>query len=207
MSIEFDLKTIERKVNYAAYQDGLMEILLGVFLIFFGGSLTVGTTIIPFIVIAIFFGKPILNRIKNKWIYPRAGYVKLPQEDDVDTRGIGIAALVFVILLLGSLGVSLYILGIEAGMSFWRSYILPPSTGFMLAIGPFWLGQTYSLVRGYLYAALFIISGILIPISGFASGYEAVGLICTFVGTIIMVAGIFMFTRFLKRYPPQTEGA
>ena len=81
------------------------------------------------------------------------------------------------------------------------TYILPPCTGFMMAIGPFWLGQTYGLVRGYVFASIFLLSGIAMPVFGIASGYEAVGLLCTIVGLITLTVGVIMFARFLRKYP------
>ena len=38
MSTMIDLKQIERRANYAAFQDGLMEIAMGLFQFFFGGG-------------------------------------------------------------------------------------------------------------------------------------------------------------------------
>jgi len=202
MSMKIDLKEIERRANYAAFQDGLMEILMGLVLFFFGGAMASKGTLTPLIVFAIFFANPVLKRVKERFIFPRVGYVKLPQEEQTDTKGIGIAALVFVIFLLASLGISIWIMGADAGSDFWMTYILPPFTGLMMAIGPFWLGQTYGLVRGYVFAAIFLILGIVIPVFGFASGYDAVGLICTIQGIIILITGIIMFARFLRKYPP-----
>jgi hypothetical protein len=201
MTVKIDLKEIERRANHAAFQDGLMEIFMGLFLIFFGGGISTKGTIVPFIVFTIFFANPILKRIKERYIYPRVGYVKLPQEEDTDTKGIGIAAVIFIVFLLSSLGFTIWIMGTDAGMDFWKTYILPPSTGFMMAIGPFWLGQTYGLVRGYIFALLFLLLGIVMPVFGIASGYEAVGLICTIVGVIILTTGIILFTRFLRIHP------
>jgi hypothetical protein len=201
MTVKIDLKEIERRANYAAFQDGLIEIFMGLFLVFFGGAMATKATIVPFIVFAIFFANPILKRIKERHIYPRVGYVKLPQEEDTDTKGIGIAAVLFIVFLLGSLGITIWIMGTDTGIDFWKTYILPPFTGFMMAIGPFWLGQTYGLVRGYIFALLFLVLGIVIPVFGVASGYVAVGLICTIVGVIILTTGIILFTRFLRIHP------
>ena len=140
-----------------------MEILMGLVLIFFGGVMASKGTLTPFIVFAIFFANPILKRVKERYIFPRVGYVKLPQEEQTDTKGIGIAALVFVIFLVASLGISIWIMGADSGREIWMTYVLPPFTGLMMAIGPFWLGQTYGLVRGYVFAAIFLILGIRCP--------------------------------------------
>ena len=201
MSANINIKEIERKATFAAFQDGLMEIFLGAFLFFFGGTLATNGTMAPFIVCAIIFANPALKRIKARYIYPRTGYVKLPQEDSDEAKGIGIATVIFIVFLLGSMGLTMWIMGNDAGKNFWMTYILPPSTGFMMAIGPFWLGQTYGLVRGYILAGLFLLSGIAMPVFKIASGYEAVGLMCTIIGLITLIVGGIMFTRFLRKYP------
>jgi hypothetical protein len=205
MSIKLDLKETERRANYAAFQDGLTEILMGLFLFFYGGTLA--TNILPvglvFILVAVFFGKPLTEGIKKRYIYPRTGYVKLTEDPHTTGKGIAISAVIMIVVLLGALGISIAVLGQKTGLDFFLTYIVPPASGFMLAIGPYWLGQTYGLRRGYLWAALFVLGGIAMPIFSIASGYEAVGLLCTLVGLLTLVTGTIMFVRFIRKYPPQ----
>ena len=199
MSTKLDLKEIEQRANYAAYQDGLMEIFMGMFLVIFGGALATNVGIaMPFIAFVILFAKPLMEGIKKRYIYPRAGYVKLPEDPNTSAKGIGIAVIAMIVTLLGAMGISMALLGQEPGLNFFLTYIVPPVTGFMLAIGPYWLGQTYGLVRGYIWAALFFLGGIAMPVFGIASGYEAVGLLCTVVGLIILVTGSIMFVQFIR---------
>jgi len=205
MSINLDLKEIERRANYAAFQDGLTEIFMGLFLFFYGGSLA--TRSLPagvvFILATVFFGKSMLERIKKRYIYPRTGYVKLPGDPHATGKGIAMSAVVMIVALLGAMAISMAIMGQELGLNFFLTYIVPPASGFMLAIGPYWLGQTYGLRRGYVWAVLFVLGGIAIPVFNIASGYEAVGLLCTVIGLITLVTGSFMFVQFIRRNPPQ----
>ena len=202
MTTKLNLKDIERRANYAAFQDGLMEIFMGLFLFFFGGALTtnpaVGTV---FVVVTIFFANRLIERIKRRYIYPRAGFVRLPPGPNTTGKGIAIAVIVFIVILLGAMAISMAILGQDAGLEFFLTYIVPPFSGFMLAIGPYWLGQTYGLLRGYLWAALFVLGGIAMPVFDIASGYAAVGIMCTIVGLLTLVTGSIMFTRFILKYP------
>lgn len=214
MSSDLDLKEIERRVEQSVFQDGLMEIMMGGFLLVFGASLATRAILIPFIsllviflsLLVIYLGNPLLERLKKRYIYPRIGYVKLRPEKEADPKGIAVAAILFVVILLGS-GLFSLAMGEERGWAFWFSYFLPASAGFMLAIGPFWLGETYGVRRGYVFAALFLLSGIAIPVLGIASGYEAVGLECLLVGVVSLISGVTMFTRFLRRYPVPAEGS
>jgi len=205
MNFQLDLQEVEKKANYAAYQDGLMEISIGLFLFFYGGTLATDTLTlgIVFIVIAIFFAKPVIERIKKHYIYPRTGYVKLPEDPHTTGKGIAISAVVMVVVLLGAMFISMAVLGQKPGLNFFLTFIVPPTAGFMLAIGPFWLGQTYGLVRGYVWAALFALGGIAIPLFNLSSGYQAVGLLCTIMGLLILATGTFMFASFLRKYPAE----
>ena len=166
MSINLDLKEIERRANYAAFQDGLTEMFMGLFLFFYGGSLATKSLPagIAFILVTVFFSRSLIERIKKRYIYPRTGYVKLPEDPHATAKGIGISAVIMIVVLLAVMGISMAVLGQNPGMNFFLTYIVPPASGFMLAIGPFWLGQTYGLKRGYFWAAFFIIGGIAIPV-------------------------------------------
>jgi hypothetical protein len=193
-------------VHQSVFQDGLMEIMMGGFLLVFGASLAMDMKWIPLIIslLVIFLGNPLLERAKKRYVYPRIGYVKLRPEKEADPKGIVVAAIVFVVILLGS-GLFSLAIGKDRGWAFWFKYFLPGSTGFMLAIGPFWLGETYGVRRGYVFAVLFLLSGIVIPVLGIAQGYEAVGFECLPVGVISLISGVIMFTRFLRKVPLPTE--
>jgi len=128
-------------------------------------------------------------------------YVKLPEDPHASGKGIAITVLIFIVFLLGAMAVSILVMGQDSGLNFFLTYIVPPVSGFMLAIGPYWLGQTYGLVRGYLWAVLFVLGGVVIPVFNIASGYEAVGLLCTVIGLLTLATGAFMFVRFIRKHP------
>jgi MFS family permease len=207
MSHNLDLKEIERRVHQSVFQDGLMEIMMGGFLLVVGAlfAISMKWILLPSLLV-IFLGNPLLERAKKRYIYPRIGYVKLRPEKEADPKGIAMAAIVFVVILLGS-GLLTLAIGKDRGWAFWFKYFLPGSTGFMLAIGPFWLGETYGVRRGYVFAVLFLLSGIVIPVLGIASGYEAIGFECLLVGVISLISGVIMFTRFLRNNPVVPEEA
>ena len=201
MSEKLDLEKVERRVHHAAYQDGLLEIFLGGYLLFVGGVLATSPKLTSFTVLLIFLLNPLFERTKNRFIYPRIGYVKLRETKESDPKGVVKGAIVFVVVLLVAIGLFMLLMGKERGWSFWLDYFVPGLTGFMMAIGPFWLGQTYNLKRGYVLAVLFALGGILIPALGIATGYAAVGLECSLGGLLSLITGIVIFTRFLRKYP------
>jgi len=208
MSQNLDLKEIERRVEQSVFQDGLLEIMMGGFLLVVGVLLGSGSRLLLLISLLVpFLGNRLLERLKKRYIYPRIGYVKLRPEKEADPKGIVVAGIVYVVIMLGSMGLFPLAMGEERGWALWFTYFFPASAGFMLAIGPFWLGETYGVKRGYVFAALFLLSGIAIPVLGIASGYEAVRLECLLVGVISLISGAIMFTRFLRRYPLPAEGS
>jgi hypothetical protein len=190
----------------------MMEILMGMFLFFYGGVLVTGALPlgIIFMVLTVFFGRSLIEQLKKRYIYPRAGYVKLQPDPKTTGKGIGLAAALMVAVLLGAMAIAIALLGLEPGRDFFLKFIVPPASGFMLAIGPFWLGQTYGLMRGYLWAVLFAAGGITMPVFNLASGYVAVGHLCTWIGLLILITGTLMFVNFLRNHPAEpleTKGA
>ena len=204
MSIKIDLKEIERRANYAAYQDGLMEIFMGLFLVFFGGALLTNANLVILLLAVTVFGVwPLIERLKRRYIYPRSGYVKLPSDPGATGKGIVIVAIIAVVLLLGTMGILMAVFGADRGVDIFMTYIVPPATGLLMAIGPYWLGQTYGIKRGYLWATLFLLGGIAMPLFGIAAGYEAVALLCIAIGLLILLTGVIMFVSFIRGNPPQ----
>jgi len=201
MSHNLDLKEIERRVQRSVYQDGLLEIFLGSFLLLLGVLFTISPILVAFSGFLAFLIKPLFERVKKRYIYPRIGYVKFGTEKEA-AKGIVATAAVFVVILLGSMGVFVLTMK-DHGRAFWFDYFFPAFAGFMTAFGPFWLGQTYNFKRGYVFAALFLLSGIAIPVLGIATGYNAVSLEWLLMGLVILVSGVIMFTRFLRKYPAE----
>ena len=71
MRVKLDLKEIERKANYAAFQDGLMEIFMGLFLVFFGVALVTNVVVtVVLVLVTVFFANPAIERLKRRCIYP-----------------------------------------------------------------------------------------------------------------------------------------
>jgi len=205
MSIELNLKEIERRAKHSVFQDGLSEIILGTFLFFYGGALTVKS--FPWylvVIVAIFLGKPALERIKAKYIYPRTGYVKMPPEPKSTGKGIIITTISSIVVLIGLMILLMIVMDKGQGILFFLAYIVPPASGILMAIGPVWMGQRYGIMRGYIYAGLFVLSGIAMPLFEIETGYKAVGLICTFVGFVILLVGGITFINFIRRNEPRT---
>ena len=78
MTTNINWKEIERKAYRDAQQDGLMEILSGLGMIFIAGMVS-GTLSTAFAPLIVLFFKPALEALRRRFTYPRIGYVKLPE--------------------------------------------------------------------------------------------------------------------------------
>jgi hypothetical protein len=202
MTDQLDFQEIEKRVNQAVYQDGLLEVFLGAFLLILGVLFIVDSKLVAIGILLMFLFSWLLERVKKKYVYPRSGYVKLRPEKEADPKGIVLVALIAVVVLVGVMAIFVLVMGPDQGRQAFMRYIVPPATGLLMAIGPYWLAQTYGVRRGYVLAVLFILVGVLMPITGLASGYQAVGWECLVVGVVSLVTGAILFSSFIRRNPP-----
>lgn len=200
MSESHTINEIERRVQRSVYQDGLVEVFAGLFLVIFGTLFQVDVKLSGISVLLIFVFYPALERIKQRWIYPRSGYVNLRQ-DPKDIRGIPLVAGLAIVGLIAILLVSIQLRGVEAGNALFLDYLMPPIIGILLAIGPWWMAKERFIRRGQIWAAMFVLMGFAFPISQIWGGYEAVGLSCTVVGASMLVTGLAIFVNFVRQKP------
>jgi hypothetical protein len=194
------LAEVEKRVNQAVYEDGLVEAFCGLFLITIGTLFQVDPSISGFAVLLIFVFRPVLERAKQRWIYPRSGYMN-PIQDKKELAGIVIAGGLFVLLLVGTLLITIQFRGVESGRALFLDYLMPPMVGILLAIGPWWMAQEKHIGRGYVWSGMFIALGFAMPIFQIRGGYAAVGLSCTVVGLAMLITGIVVLVNFVHRHP------
>ncbi len=200
MSQSTSMEYVEMKAMRATIRDGVTELQLGSMLLAFGVLLYL---VMPFAVLGALFPLvliPIGKFLKRRFVYPRIGYAKVSRQPHA-MRGVVIAGVVFVVAVLGALGVFSLILGFDRGSSLWLSHFVPAFGGAVTAIGPWVVARTYRLIRWYVFAVLFVLGGICLPLFNIATGYDAVALECAVVGGLSFVNGIGLFLTFLKKYP------
>lgn len=202
MSQTKPMNHVEMKAMRATIRDGLTEMQMGALLLSFGVVFSLAPpfgvlcALLPFALI------PVGKLLKRRFVYPRIGYAKVEQKPHA-LLGVGIAGIAFVVLVLAALGIFTLILGFDRGCSLWLSHFVPALAGALMAIGPWVVATTYRLLRWYIFAALFILGGICLPLFGIASGYEAVALESAIVGGLSLIYGIGLFFTFLRKYPDE----
>jgi hypothetical protein len=200
MSIDINTKKIERQAQRVYYQDGLLELILGVYLIFVGGLLYIDSKLVPFTIFIIFGIKPLWERLKEHITYPRIGYVVFPDDEEAG-KGILKTLVMFFILGAALAAGIVSLLGNEQGWDLFWFRIVPALVGVLLACGPIYAAGKFGLRRWYAIAALFVLSGLVAPFASNSSVYATIGLQMSLIGVILSLVGLLLLIKFIRRHP------
>lgn len=195
------METLKKQINRIMYRDGLLELLLGSFLLAFGLMFFYLPRLAPFSIFVIFLLKPLAAKLKEKYVFPRAGYVKPSDENEKEVQGIVVTAVLSFVLMVVTLVVLVLLKGAQAGKLIFMRWVFPPMSGILFAFGPFWMGMKFGLRRGFIMAGLLPATGIFLGFSGLATGYRAVGVLCMVAGLFAATSGTVLFNRFISRNP------
>lgn len=194
------IDSVQMKAMQVTARDGITEMFLGGMLLVFSWLFSLETPLAVFGALFPLALNPLGKFLKRKFVYPRIGYAKVAKQPHA-MRGIFLAAIAFVAVIMASLGVFSLILGFEPGSALWLSHFVPAVAGAMMAIGPWIVARTYRLAHWYILAALFVLGGICLPLFDVATGYTAVFLESAIVGGLSLLYGIGLFATFLRKYP------
>jgi hypothetical protein len=198
MRSELELKNLERKVYLTYSQDGLMDLVAGLFVLAFGLDLVLHLNLAAMssiLLLGLFWGA------KRMITYPRIGFVKFsPERIRMLKRAVWVMQFALLVaMLLGGvvfLGFSGYLPGLR---TFFRQYSLL-LFGVVLAGLMSLVAVLLDNWRLHIYAALTLIA--------FAVGH-LVGLHARFfmipLGVVITISGLVVLIRFLCKYPIPAE--
>jgi len=199
MSLDLNMKDIERKIYMVYHEDGLVDIAIGLVFLGWGVLLAVGPPFLivllgPIALLIYYFGKRDIS-------VPRVGIIEPGRK--MANR---MLSLVMALLGMGLLALVTLILFSQLGPGALEDYSLA-LVGLIVAIGVCLLGYLLQAIRLYLYAALLFVA--------FAAGEaltSSVTAVDTFLlsviiaGLIILVSGLLVLFRFIRRYPLPPEG-
>ena len=196
---EINLKQIEQKAYRGSFQDGLVEIMLGIVLIGLGA--TFGSVLYVFaVLVPIFIFPRFIEVIRKRYTYPRIGYAKLPMDDPKKTAK---GMFVYIVAVLAVFVFCLLLFGDVKNPALLRKWS-PALMGVWLVGGFLYLHGKSGNIRYIIFAVLAVVSGLLFSIMNFES-YD--GLIINFfvMGCIFIVTGSVLFTLFVHKYPKPAE--
>ncbi len=195
MSTQIDLLKIEKKAYKDSQQDGLMEVMMGLILMTFGGFFY--SPIFAFYILLIVFSGRIVEAIRRRYTYPRIGFVKFHRENPKDAlTGVFLFELAVIVIMFTL--ISLF--GNVKDYSQWVNWA--PLFFGMILVGPFAHAQSRSgSVRYTGYAILSVVLGVFFSLIEFGSGCTGLILYLVLIGGFLVLSGLAIFIRFLRKYP------
>ena len=188
MQTDIDLKKIQRRVYMSYFQDGLWDILLGIFLIGWGLMVSYDfVAVMGGIWVAVYF---LVLGLKRLITYPRAGYIKIPEARKQQIRMVILGAVLFL------LGMSVFLLFASDSRPGWFSEYFMLMLGAMFAIVVVFLASWWRVNRWYAYAVSILLA--------FMSHHwldTELSLSFFIPGGIIAIYGFVLLALFLHRYP------
>lgn len=223
MSQSINLKELERKAFRSTFQDGLWDIFLGLLLLNMGigtmlggmlgetemslmsllGSMVPLIAFAAVVLLAFWAGKKFITT-------PRIGLVKFGPQRKAKMKNL--RAVLFVSVLLG---VIMLILGWAAftgnGLPWWVTeiplplYVWPLQTIIVFGLGAYFLDVTRFYAYGVLYGLPFPL-GILLVENTDLTGLSSMAITFGVAAGVMMLIGVVLFVRFLRKYPLPAEG-
>jgi len=201
MTQNINLKDIEKKAYRDSQQDGLMEVMMGLILMTFGGFFY--SPIFAFYILLIIFSGKIVEFMRRRYTYPRVGFVKFHEENPKNSlTGVFLFEVAVIVIMFTLIS----IFGDVKDYSQWVKW--SPLFFGMILVGPFAHAASRSgSIRYTGYAILSVILGLIFSLTEFGSGCTGLILYLVFIGTFLFLGGLVIFTRFLRKYPLPVEGA
>ena len=193
---DVNLKEIQRKVYMTFFQDGVWDIFLGLFVLGWGLSiLTEGTYLPGALFVVLYFT---IWGIKKWLTYPRIGYVRFSATSRQRIK-VRFVILGIVVMLLGVMISVLWGIGTRPQ---WLADYFPILFNGMLAaivcLAAYWVRVN----RFYLHAALIFLAAVFHQWFGIEWEFGFIG-----AGSIIVIIGVALLIRFLRKYPRMVEEA
>jgi len=183
-----ELKVLERRIATRYMEDGFWDMYLGLMALAFGLTIFLDVSYLTGVMVAIGYA---LQRIgKSLVTFPRIGYIKLRK-----ARKSGMVALLSGVLVLGLMIFMLFMLGEENPV---RAFVLQNMLFFIAFI---WGGAialaalSFNIKRFYVYALLVFFAVILSDLVGI------LGLNLIVAGVMIILAGLLVMLRFIRKHP------
>jgi MFS family permease len=202
MATVVNLKELERKVIRSYFHDGLWDIYGAFILLGIGLTMVIGWDylILAFAIVAV-----VLLLFRKRIIVPRLGQVKFSSERQAKTkRSVLIAMITLTFTML--LGVCFFVLfstnSVPEWLDIWMGNYFLAAFGGIQALLVVIAAYIVGVRRYYVYAALIFISYVL---AGIMRPSDMEGIPIVIAGSIILISGAVILTRFLRKYPLQSQ--
>ena len=201
MTKQNTLREIEKKAYMSYHQDGLLDIVIGLYALSFGLGIFADkilefsfAAIVPAIMISIVL--PIWIQAKRKITMPRIGFVKF------GARGSNKLFAIFLGLAVAGLGVLLafgvFVLG-PNGTPFWIEILFQYGM-IWIGLGAAVIGSLFAYTMGLKRLHGYGLLTLALLVSGHFLGIPFEYLLLT-IGSVIIASGAALLAQFIRRYP------
>ena len=206
----YDESDIERRLFRDSTQDGLMEILLGISMVGIAAA-SASLLFTPLYIAPLAFGRQISEAVRNRYTYPRIGYVKLREEP---TRRSVMGVLLYEFLVLTGAAAAFLLFGGITNFSLWARWSPLIISALLLGLFLHLRGRSGSLrylaIAFISVAAGYVLSVVSIDYT-FPHLFGELGpgavLYFLFVGAVMIVSGVTRFAYFVSSSVPPEDGA
>jgi hypothetical protein len=205
---DVDLKEVDRRALTAYHEDGLLDIFIGGYLLFFGFLTFTEFEYRPILIsIMAPLGTMFYHEVKKLVTYPRLGFMKFTKE-----RRARVARDTIIVLFVAGF---VTLTGLFTGMGApesapWGVLLLNRYNllfqGGVLALILLALGRVMSVNRLYWYSVISLLvfsAGYLYLDSPFIVSLQSMGAPCAIIGVIMVGIGASHLRRFIGRYPKE----
>jgi peptidoglycan/LPS O-acetylase OafA/YrhL len=197
MNEKIDVKKIQQKIHRDSMRDGVTEMLLGVLLLFASLMFVNSGFTVLYVFSAMYLNKG-MQRIRERYIHPRTGYVELKREEPERTVG-GIFLYFFAVGLI--MYVVLYLAeGALPGSDTLYRWT-PTFIGLMFLGAMIYLREKTGSTSILAWAGYAIAFGLLFSLYGFVSSRDGVALYMLLMGVSFLLVGLYKFRSFLTTHP------
>lgn len=197
MDEKINIRDIQQKIHRDSMRDGVMEMLLGVLLLS-SSLMFVNSGFTALYVFSMIFINKGMQRIRERYIHPRTGYVELKREEPKSTVG-GILLYFFAVGLLMYTVLYLAEGALPSSDALYRW--TPTFIGLMFLGAMIYLREKTGSTGVLAWAAYAIAGGLSFSLYGFTSSKDGVTLYIILMGISFLLVGSYKFRSFLTTHP------
>ena len=191
-----DLQDLQKRAFRYDAQDGLVEFLAGI-LFFFVARAAVDPHLAWVPALLVFPMRFTLRFFKRRFVYPRAGLVKLKGERGRDLGKGMLSYLAFVVLFAAA---ALWVFGDIGSWELWMQW-LPAILGGLCAGGFIYLAGRTGYPRHWFLVAVSVGWGLACSLMTLDHPYEGIQRWSLGLGLVCLLTGVIVFLNFLRTHP------
>ncbi len=200
MENSLDLNRIKRQAYRYDAQDGLLEFFMGIMLFFIARAvITPQLAWAP--ALLIFPARWGVKLFKERFTYPRIGYVKL-KTDEESPREFGLGVLRYLGIIVFVVGAGLLAFGEVSSWDYWMKW-MPAITGGFCSGGFLYAAQKSGFKRHYFLFLACIGWGVSCSMMNVESVYTGISRWALGMGLLCLLMGLAIFLNFLRTHPVQ----